>query len=179
MNEYYWDSIPVGMKNAVSYDYLCSLWGNNKRTVRRILHELSKWDNGDNYILIRSGHGKGFYKTDNEAELIAYRKECLNKGRSNFAPIKKINRVLKGNQEAFQISVFNNMKSVRISLGMSQPDVCKAMKERGCRIDVPTLSKMENGVFLPNPHYLSELAKIYSVEPRELLLIGDGAVELL
>lgn len=177
-NEFYWQDIPVGAENAVSYDDLRELWGKDKRTVRDILHELSAEDNGDNYVLIRSGRGKGFYKTDDEEIITAYKKECLNKGRSNFAPIKKINRILKGNADALQSSVFNNIKAVRLSKSMSQPQVCKQMNERGCSIDVPMLSKMENGAFLPPPYYLAVMAEIFACEPSELVMVDLFALDI-
>lgn len=176
--ESYWDDIPIGGKNAIAYDSLCLRWGKSKREVRRILHELSGFDNGDNFVLIRSGHGKGFYRTDNECALRAYKKECLNKGRSNFAPIKKINRILKGNAEALQGSVFNNLKSVRTSKGITQGTVCRSLTKRGIPLDIPTLSKMENGVFLPLPHYLFAMAEFYGVEPCELVMVEDIALSV-
>lgn len=175
-NPLYWEDIPIGAENAVTYDELRLLWGKDKRAVRRILHDLSVDDNGDNYVLIRSGNGKGFYKTDDEATITAYKKECLNKGRSNFAPVKKINRILKGNAEALQGSVFNNIKAVRISNNMSQPEVCQQMTARGCSIDVPMLSRMENGVFLPPPYYLAVMAEIFACEPRDLVMVEENAL---
>lgn len=177
-NELYWQDIPVGAENAVTYDDLREAWGKDKRTVRAILHDLSAEDNGDNYVLIRSGHGKGFYKTDDEAVITAYKQECLNKGRSNFAPIKKINRILKGNADALQCSVFNNIKGVRLSKHMSQPQVCKIMNERGCSIDVPMLSRMENGVFLPPPYYLAVMAEIFACEPSELVMVDLRVLDI-
>lgn len=59
------------------------------------MHELSFYDNGDQYILICSIHGKGFYKTDNAVEIDRYKKECTNKARSIFLTIRKARRVLK------------------------------------------------------------------------------------
>ena len=174
----YWEDIPVGAKNAVTYDDLRLLWGGSKRTVRSILHALSVEDNGDNYVLIRSGRGKGFYKTDDEEAIKAYKKECLNKGRSNFAPVKKINRILKGNTEALQGSVFNNIKAVRVSMGLSQPKVCEQMTARGCSIDVPMLSKMENGLFLPPPYYLAVMAEILACEPYDLVMVEESALDI-
>lgn len=93
--EYYWECIPVGKENAIPYPELCELWGCSERTVRHILHDLSYFDNGDNYILIRSSQGKGFYKTDNLAEIDRYRQECTNRARKTFAPLKKIRRVMR------------------------------------------------------------------------------------
>lgn len=177
-NEMYWQDIPVGAENAVTRDELCARWGVNERTVRQILHDLSATDNGDNYVLIRSGHGRGFYKTDNEAALLAYKRECMSKGRSLFAPVKKINRILSSDAEALQYSAFNNLKTVRVSKGMSQPEVCLRMKEYDRHFDVPTLSKMENGAVYPTPYQLLKLAAIYGVKPSELLAVDLYAADI-
>ena len=110
--ELYWSEIPVGKNNAASYPDLMLKWDRKERDVRAILHELSAFDNGDDYILIRSAKkGGGFYRTDNPDDIKAYREECLAKGRSTFAPVKKINRVLKNNAEQF--SVINNLRVMR------------------------------------------------------------------
>ena len=163
----YWHDIPTGKENAIAYPVLCSLWGCSERKARERLHELSHFDNGDNYILIRSSNGKGFYKTDNEEEIKAYKRECLNKGRSIFAPIKKINRVLNANTE--QYSFDNNLRVVRESKGMKQNEVCKLMKRHGAKVDKSLLSKIENSVVLPTPLQITLLSQIYGVEPLELL----------
>lgn len=92
--ETYWKQIPIGRENAIDYTKLCGMWDCSERTARAIMHELSSYDNGDNYILIRSGKSKGFYRTDEPAEIEAYRRECLAKGRSIFAPVRKCNRIL-------------------------------------------------------------------------------------
>ena len=60
--ELYWHDIPTSKKEAVPYNILQMWWNTNQREVRRILHELSSYDNGDDYVLIRSGQSKGFYK---------------------------------------------------------------------------------------------------------------------
>lgn len=93
-NELYWNSIPIGAENAISYESLCILWHANKREVRRILHELSKEDNGDCLVLIRSSHGKGFYRSSDLCDIIRYKKECTNRARNTLAPLLKINRIL-------------------------------------------------------------------------------------
>lgn len=163
----YWNDIPVGKENAITYPELCDLWECTERAAREKLHELSHYDNGDNYILIRSSKGKGFYRTDDETEIKAYKRECLNKGRSVFAPIKKINRVLNANTE--QYSFDNNLRVVRESVGMKQSEVCKLMKKHGAKVDKSLLSKLENSVVLPTPYQLTTLSFIYGVEPLELL----------
>ena len=163
----YWDDIPVGKANAVTYDDLRYMWNCDSRKARAILHELSSYDNGDNYILIRSSSGKGFYKTDDEAEIQAYKKECLNKGRSVFAPIRKINRVLNANKE--QYSIINNLRVIREKCGLKQSDVCELMKQHDRAFDKSLLSKMENGVCMPTCLQLLKLAEIYAVQPADLL----------
>lgn len=163
----YWSELPIGKENAVDYPQLCNMWGRSARKVRIILHELSHYDNGDDYILIRSSKSKGFYKTDDKEEISAYRKECLNKGRSIFAPVRKCNRILKADATQFQF--FNNFRVVRESVGLKQRAVCDTMKQYDRAFDVSLLSKIENGVCLPTPYQLSRLAEIYGVEPRELV----------
>ena len=163
----YWEGLPIGKENAITYAELCALWSVSERTARAIMHELSLYDNGDNYILIRSSSGKGFYKTDDEGDITAYRRECLNKGRSVFAPVKKINRVLNANTE--QLTVFNNLRVYRESAGMKQSAVCTEMQKHDKAFDASLLSKMENGKCLPTFGQLLKLAEIYGVKPFELL----------
>lgn len=163
----YWGDIPVGKENAVTYDDLCKKWNCNERKARAILHELSICDNGDNYILIRSSKGKGFYKTDDEDEIQAYKRECLSKGRSVFAPVKKINRVL--NADAEQFSIENNLRVIRESKGLKQCDVCDIMKQYDKSFDKSLLSKMENGVCLPTYYQLAKLAAIFDCEPADIM----------
>ena len=163
----YWEDLPTGKENAYTYDDLCYIWKCEPRKARAILHELSRYDNGDNYILIRSSSGRGFYKTDDEGEIIAYKHECLNKGRSVFAPVKKINRVLNANTE--QLSAANNLRVFREIAGMKQSTVCREMQKQYKAFDASLLSKMENGICLPTSAQLFKLAEIYGVKPFELL----------
>lgn len=173
--ERYWMSIPTGKENAVDYPTLCLLWGKCEREARRILHDLSLYDNGDDFVLIRSGKSKGFYKTDNKDEITAYRRECLNKGRSVFAPVRKCNRILNANTNQFEL--FNNLRTVREEVGMSQAEVCRRMRESDPHFDAPLLSKMENGFCMPTQKQTAKLAEIYGVEPSDIVrveLVGFG-----
>ena len=163
----YWNDIPVGKENAVTYADLCALWQCHDRAARNILHELSIYDNGDNYILIRSSGRKGFYKTDNEDEIQAFKSECISRGRSVFAPVKKINRVL--HAETRQFDFENNLRIIRESRGLKQCQVCDSMKQYDSHFDNSLLSKMENGVCLPTIFQLSKLAELYGCTPSELL----------
>jgi hypothetical protein len=165
--EVYWNDIPTDKKDAVTYDVLCLWWHMSERNVRIALHELSRLDNGDNYVLIRSSKNRGFYKTDNKEEIEAYKQECLNRGRNVFAPIKKINRILRANDT--QYSFVNNLRVIRESRNLKQTSVCAYMKTFDEGFDVPMLSKMENGVCLPTPYQLARLAEFYGCEPSELV----------
>lgn len=163
----YWENIPVGKENAITYAKLCKLWQCTERAARGILHELSSYDNGDDYILIRSSSCKGFYKTDNPDEMQAYKRECLNKGRSIFAPVRKINRVLNANVE--QYSFENSLRVVREGAGLTQCQVCSKMQKYINGFDKSLLSKIENSVILPTPQQIILLSQIYGVEPLNLV----------
>ena len=167
--EKYWKDIPVGKKQAIEYAELMLLWKTTERQTRAILHKLSAYDNGDNYILIRSSKSKGFFKSDDPEVLQKFRQECLNKGRSIFAPVKKINRVLRS-QNNHQYSLINNLKQKREDAGFTQQQVCDALYHcgYGLAIDTSLLSKMENGVCCPTPFQMQKLAELYKTEPDDL-----------
>jgi hypothetical protein len=163
----YWEEIPVGKENAVTRHELCSMWDMSDRRARKVLQELSSYDNGDDFILIRSGNSKGFYKTTDQGEIAAYRKECINKGRSHFAPLRKINRIAAVNAE--QLSIENNLKAYRTFCGMTQPEVVEQLRAFDIGMDVSMLSRMESGRCLPTPFQLMILSRIYGCEPLELV----------
>ena len=175
--EQYWDTIPVGFENAIEYDDLCQMWRVSAREARKILQELGKHDNGDNYILIRSGTGKGFYRTDEAETIKRFKKECLNKGRSIFTPIKKINRVLH-TQEDMQFDICNNLRMVRVGKNIKQTAVVKYVKKYDKRFDVSLLSKMENGLIIPHPMHLRYIAEFYGCEPCELICMDLSTADL-
>ena len=165
--EQYWKDLPIGKENAVSYEELCCKWQASERAVRRILHELSLYDNGDDFILVRSGKCKGFYITDDLDELNRYKKECLNKGRSVFAPIKKINRIISNNP--MQTSLLCNLRQARLAKGLKQEDVVREMRPLFPYFDAPLLSKLENGVVLPTMEMLTKFAEIYGTEQNDIV----------
>lgn len=175
--ERFWNTIPVGKENAIEYSELCLRWGVKDRVARKILQELGKHDNGDNYILIRSGTGKGFYRTDETQTIERFKKECLNKGRSIFAPIKKINRVLR-TQEDTQINICNNLRNVRVSMNIKQTEVVKYIRKYDKRFDISLLSKMENGLIIPHPLHLRYLAEFYGCEPCELICMDLSTADI-
>ena len=166
--ELFWSEIPIGKENAVSRTELCAMWNMSERSARKVLHELSLYDNGDDYILIRSGNSKGFYRTNDAVEISAFRKECLNKGRSLFAPLRKINRV-RATQDGNQYSIENNLRVYRMMNDMTQPQVVEQLQAFDTGIDVAMLSRMESGRCLPTPYQLMLLSRIYNCEPLHLV----------
>ena len=166
----FWDDIPVGKENAVSYDVLCARWFLSKRHVRRILEQLSCIDNGDNYILIRSSKGAGFYRTDDPLDIAEYKRECHGRAMSVLTPIKKMNRVLhSAAQESINISFTNNIQLMRSERNMTQKQLCTYLEELGYGIDIGTLSKIENNYVLPTYGVLRSMACIFECEPFELI----------
>lgn len=166
--EKYWYSIPVGAENAVTYSQLEIRWGMCARRVRNMLSELSRFDNGDNYILIRSSRRSGFYRTDDPADIAAYKRECKSRAINTFSPLNKINRVMK-DSENVNYSFFNNIQTMRRERGISQATICTKMQSMGIKADVSLLSKIESGYALPTPAQLHALALILSCEPSDIL----------
>lgn len=89
----YWDSIPIEPETA-TYSSLMRKWNVDKRTVRLILADLSAADFGDDYILIRSSRGGGFFKTDDIVTIEEYKREIYHRAIHTMRPLKKIRRVL-------------------------------------------------------------------------------------
>ena len=92
--EQYWQDIPIGKKNRVTRDHLCGVWGVNRRMVRLILNRLASWDNGDDYVLVRSSSSRGFWRSNDREEIARYRREPLSRAKSYLKQLDKINRVL-------------------------------------------------------------------------------------
>lgn len=177
--ERYWQSIPVGKQYAASYARLETMWHMSERKVRLMLAELSRYDNGDNYILIRSSGNKGFYRTDDPVDIAAYKRECRSRAIKTFAPLRKINRVQRIiDAESVNCSLFNNMQGVRQAQGMSQAELCRRLRQRGIFVDVSLLSKIENGYAMPTPVQISAMADILSCEPFELVAIDRDSLEV-
>lgn len=175
----YWRCIPVGKENAITYPQLEQRWSMSERQVRKMLAELSSFDNGDNYILIRSSVGRGFYLTDDPAEIMAYKRECKSRATKTFAPLKKINRVLADVlPEEINYSFVNNLKLMRKSREMTQDRVCEFMRVVDPSFDKSKLSRLENGYALPTPVQLQAMARIYGCETHELVEVERDALSV-
>ena len=147
--------------------------------MRKILEHLSCFDNGDNYILIRSSRSSGFYRTDDPDDIAAFKQECYGRAMKVLAPIKKINRVLRGADcTSINCSLTNNIKMMRLERGMTQSQLCACVQPLGINLDESTLSKFENGYVLPTPAQLSALAFIFSCDAFELLDMQEYQKEI-
>jgi len=90
----YWHDIPTGKENAITYDELHDKWHYKRREVRKILQALNDCNGLEGYILIRSAHSKGFYKTNDRSEIIMYKDEMLKKANAYLEQVKKVNALL-------------------------------------------------------------------------------------
>ena len=90
----YYNDIPIGKDHAVTKEKLSIRWHMDERSVRKIIQELRIADFGDNYVIISSSSGRGYYRSSDKAEIERFRKEIINRARNTFLPLKKINRVL-------------------------------------------------------------------------------------
>ena len=101
----YWRDIPADDVDEsivflpVQYTDLCEKWRCSARHVRDILAALSWYDNGDDYILIRTSQGSGFFKSKDPTVIAAYRREVYNRAMNTLKPLKKIKRVLNRNEQ--------------------------------------------------------------------------------
>ena len=97
---YYINQTGEHIFSSFTYEELQFFFSCSRRTCREILAELSAFDSGDDYILIRSSHnGGGFYKTRDHAKIEEYRKEVYNRAMNTLKPLKKIKRVLNRNEQ--------------------------------------------------------------------------------
>lgn len=66
--------------------------------------------------------------------------------------------------EAFTDDI-NRYKAARLAKGFKLSEVAAALNASGLNVDVPLLSKFENGVCCPNKQTLLKLAEIYGTHP--------------
>lgn len=95
----YYNDIPIGKEHAVTKESLAWRWHMDERSVRKIIQELRIADFGDNYVIISSSAGRGYYRSADRIEIEQFRREIINRARNTFLPMKKINRVLERKNE--------------------------------------------------------------------------------
>lgn len=159
----YYNDIPVGKENAITKDALMVKWGMTERAVRNIIRELRLQDFGDDYVVISLSSGKGYYKSDDTEDLIAFKKEVTNRGRHTFAPLRKVNRILSG-----QVTLVNNLQEIRKAKGITNKQAVDYVRRVDPNFDKSILSKIENGRCGPTNQQLALLAELYESTPEEL-----------
>ena len=90
------EDIPIGAENAITRQQLAAIWHTDDRTARENIAMLRSHDDGSGYVIISNSKGRGYYRTDNLAEIEHYYRETMNRARHTFRPLKKVRRILKG-----------------------------------------------------------------------------------
>ena len=89
------NDIPVGRDFAITRAELARKWGVSDRKARDMIARLRSADNGDNLVIVSHSSGKGYYRTNNPAEIEHFVREMTKRARNTFAPLKKARRVLR------------------------------------------------------------------------------------
>lgn len=93
MSKYH--DIPIGKEHAITRQELAKKWGVTDREARRMIASLRAEDNGDEYIIVAFSSGKGYYRTNDREKIEHFRNEMSKRARNTFAPLKKVNRILR------------------------------------------------------------------------------------
>lgn len=163
----YYESIPIGKENAISKLELMMLWNVSDREVRKKVRELREYDNGDDFVIISTSKNQGYYKSNNRDEMRSYKEETSRRAKHTFTPLKKVNRILGAHEE--QASFTNNLKMARMQAKLKGDDVIPYFKKIDPRFDKSLLSKIENGLCMPNPNQLTIMSKLYNKTIEELI----------
>ena len=161
--EKYYNDIPIGKDNAISKAALMQRWEMTERMVRRTIQELRAVDFGDDYVIISSSSGKGYYKSDRLEDIAAFKKEVTNRGRHTFLPLRKVNRILAG-----KASLVNNLQEIRKAKGITNKEAVEYVRRVDKNFNKVILSQIENGRCGPTNQQLALLAELYESTPEEL-----------
>ena len=71
----------------------------------------------------------------------------------------------------------NNLKSRRLELGMTQPELSRLIRKTDPRMDVGMISRLETGACLPTPPVLSALEE--ALQARREQLYGEEELSAL
>jgi len=163
----YYESIPIGRQNAVSRLELSILWNVSDRWVRRIIKDLRASDNGDDFVIVSTSHQSGYYRSNERDDIILFKEEVSKRAKHTFIPLRKVNRILGVHEE--QASFTNNLKMARMEAKLKGDDVIPYFKKIDPRFDKSLLSKIENGLCMPNPNQLVIMSKLYNKTIEELI----------
>ena len=89
------NDIPIGAENAITRQALVSKWHMNDRSVRETIARFRSEDNGDPYIIASHSDGRGYYRTNDPAQIRHYLNETIKRACNTFKPLKKVRRILK------------------------------------------------------------------------------------
>lgn len=166
-----YESIPIGKRNAVTKERLAEMWGyKTERHVREVIAKLRAMDNGDNYVILSSSHNKGFYRTDNVDEILAFKKETTNRARHTFRPLRKANRILK-DMDSMQLEIVppNRLREAREATGLLQKDVIPIIKQHDPSFNKVIMSMIENNKALPTAQQLAVMSRLYNQSTADLI----------
>ncbi len=167
----YYDDIPIGKRHAISRETLSGLWNLSDREVRAVIADLRKQDNNDEYVIISSSGGKGYYRTTDIEEILAYKKEILNRARHTYTPLKKINRILEEHEADNQMEFVsvNNLRAARKEAGLTAQTVVEVIRrDADPKFNKSDMSRIENNRCYPTAKQLLVMSKLYRKSPSEL-----------
>ena len=100
------DYVPNGKENAVSRDYLAEMTGAEERAIRREL----KYANErliveEGVVIISTSSKKGYWKTDDLAELEAYEREQTHRAEMIFENLKPVRALINRIKERDQVKL--------------------------------------------------------------------------
>ena len=170
MSKFY-DDIPIGKQHAISREELQKLWGLSERGVRAVIAELRQEDNGDEYVVVSSSGGKGYYRTKNINEIAEFKKETMNRARHTFAPLKKVNRILSEHEADNQMNFtpVNNLKAARKEAGLTARTVVEIIqRDADPKFNAYDMSRIENNRCYPTSKQLLIMSRLYRKSPSEL-----------
>lgn len=166
-----YESIPIGKRNAVTKEQLVEMWGySSERGVRKTIERLRAMDNGDNYVILSSSHNKGFYRTDNVDEILAFKKETTNRARHTFRPLRKANRILK-DMDSMQLEIVppNRLKEAREAAGLKAKDVISTIQQYDPNFNKVIMSMIENNKAYPTATQLAVMSRLYNQSTADLI----------
>lgn len=167
MSQYY-DDIPIGKENAISKEELQRKWGMTERGVRAKIADLRQQDNGDNLVIVSLSSSRGFYRTDNIKEILAYKKETLNRARHLYGPLRKVNRILEREDTQLELVPVNNFKAMREAAGIMAKDVIAIIQKQDPTFNKIIMSHIENNKCFPTSLQASIMAQLYGCTVAEL-----------
>lgn len=89
--------IPIGRENAISRADLAKKWNCSDRVARHRVSHLRCDEKEQRYVIVSHSRGgvRGYYRSDNPAEIQHHIRETEKRARSTFRMIRQARRVLK------------------------------------------------------------------------------------